>query len=122
MFRRKKRGAGTLKWKGQRALTRKLEAKYGRSRVFSEAAPLWAIGAKGALLRFDIAIPDQKILVEYQGPQHEDPRAMRYFSRTPAKAFRELKKRDALKRELARANGWVLIEHDAGSQLQMGLF
>ena len=55
-------------------------------------------------LELDIWIPKFKIAIEYQGEQHYK----KGFQ--TLKAFKELKKRDAEKKEIAKLNGINLIE------------
>lgn len=51
--------------------------------------------------RFDIYIPSRKIAIEYNGPQHYEP--LELFG--GEEGFRETRRRDEIKRRLARENG-----------------
>ncbi len=80
-----------------------LSGIYGKKRVMRNVHPLWALSEKGVLLEFDIAIPDQNILVEYNGIQHY--KYPNFFHKTK-KEFQKLRKHDKLKKKLAKDNGW----------------
>jgi len=115
-FRRKLRGAPPIRWKTQRRLTSVLREIHGEDAVHSEVCPPWACSPKGALLRYDIAIPALRILVEYHGPQHYSEEAMRWWIRggrnSPGKVRRALSHRqtlDELKEVRAREHGWDLV-------------
>lgn len=58
-------------------------------------------------LRFDYCLPDLKVLIEVQGPQHFSE-LFQGFSGTSL-PLAELQRRDMLKREYAKAHGWDLL-------------
>jgi len=110
-FRLKKRSRGSryIKesfHKSEIELTRLIESYYGKQNVVTEFHPLWAIGSKGALLEYDILIKNKNILIEYSGKQHFE--FIRYFTKS-LKKFEDLKKRDELKKQLAKDNNYKLV-------------
>lgn len=87
-------------------LTKILERYYGHSNVVTSYHPLWAVSDKGALLEYDIAIKDKKILIEYNGEQHY--RFTKLFHETK-KDFVAQQRRDVLKQELAKEHGYKFV-------------
>lgn len=87
-------------------LTKILEQFYGPKNVVTGFHPLWAISVKGALLEFDIYIPDKNLLIEYNGIQHYE--FTQCFHRTKTK-FLLQQRRDKRKARLAKKNGFKLI-------------
>lgn len=87
-------------------LTKIIEKFYGAANVVTSYHPLWAVSRKGALLEFDIYIPEKKILIEYNGIQHYE--FTQCFHRTKTK-FAEQKRRDKRKARLAKKNKFILI-------------
>lgn len=59
----------------------------------------------GSLFRYDFMINDSKTLIEFQGQQHFKP--VERFGGVDA--YRETRRRDALKQRLALENGFVLL-------------
>ena len=87
-------------------LYRNLCKIFGKKNIFRHVHPLWAISKKNVLLEYDVAIPSEKLLIEYDGRQHfEFPN---YFHKT-RKEFLKQKARDKLKSELAKENNWKLV-------------
>ena len=79
---------------------------YGRKHVFKHVHPLWAISSKGVLLEYDVAVPSEKLLIEYDGRQHfEYPN---FFHRSK-KQFLLQVRRDKKKNRLAKKNGFKLV-------------
>ncbi|MFF2244264.1 hypothetical protein ACFVTM_08815 [Arthrobacter sp. NPDC058130] len=73
------------------------------------------------LLRFDFMLPDDEVLIEYDGPFHHSPQYWRYPTETEAEEAHENQRiRDLIKDQWAMENGWRLlrladpatIEHD----------
>lgn len=83
-----------------------LKITFGRENVIASVHPLWAFSSKGVLLEYDVGVPKEKLLVEYNGIQHyEYPN---FFHKT-RQEFEEQKERDKLKIRLAQDNGWHLL-------------
>ena len=79
---------------------------FGVKNVVSGVHPIWALSPKGALMEYDIVVPDEKLLIEYSGMQHfEFPN---YFHKTRSQ-FAAQQMRDKLKVDLAEHHGWRLI-------------
>jgi hypothetical protein len=76
-------------------------------KVDQEVMPLWSQSKKGVLMPFDIAIPEIKVLIEYQGEQH-DKQVKFFFKRK--NTWLAYIGRQTLKRDLAEKNGWKVIE------------
>lgn len=79
---------------------------FGKKNIYRHAHPLWAKSKKNVLLEYDVAIPSEKLLIEYDGKQHFI--FPNYFHKTK-KEFIEQKKRDRFKNTLAKKNDWKLI-------------
>ena len=97
------------KWEGiwpSQASVAKMIEQVGY-KVDQEVRPLWALGDKGALLPYYMAVPELKVLVEYQGEQHYH--RVRLFFKTKA-LWAAFLQRQKLKKELAKQNGWQLVE------------
>jgi len=62
-------------------------------------------------LAFDFIIPDQRILIEFDGIQHREPRTWKTGDTMEAAVarFADIQRRDAMKDEWAVENGWRLI-------------
>lgn len=88
------------------SLAKIIEKFYGPTQVVTGYHPLWAISKKGALLEFDIAIPNKKILIEYNGEQHYH--FISSFHKTKTR-FIEQKRRDKRKETLAKKYNYKLI-------------
>lgn len=58
------------------------------------------------LLRFDFFLPDYNICVEYDGKQHYEP--VEWFNQTE-ETYKSLKRRDKIKNDYCRENGYSLI-------------
>jgi len=105
-LRQKNRGGKWDKiWPTQGNLARAIR-KIGYE-VDQEVMPLWSVSKKGALMPFDIAIPELMILVEYQGEQHQEQ--IKFFFRNK-NLWKAYLKRQKLKRDLAEQNGWTVVE------------
>jgi len=79
---------------------------YGRKNVFRNVHPLWAISSKGVLLEYDVAIPSEKLLIEYDGIQHY--KYPNFFHKTKKEYLAQVR-RDKKKNKLAKDNGWKLV-------------
>lgn len=64
---------------------------------------------KNSKLRFDWVIIELQLVIECQGKQHAQPVNFGGHKRV-SKAFRQLKERDALKKQAALDRGWTYIE------------
>lgn len=74
--------------------------------IYASFHPLWAVSDKGALMEYDICVPEKKILIEYDGPQHYI--FPNRFHKTRGQ-FEEQQLRDKLKENLAIENDWKLV-------------
>ena len=75
--------------------------------VVSEFAfPSWGISRRNGLLRFDIAVPKLKLLLDYNGPQHYEVDGRYVRNR---KELREQKSRDRQKVALSKKANWIYI-------------
>jgi len=88
------------------SLTKVIERFYGPSKVVTGYHPLWAISVKGALLEFDIFIPEKNLLIEYNGIQHYQYTAIFHKTRT---RFLLQKRRDSRKARLAKKHKYNLV-------------
>jgi len=62
------------------------------------------------LLRIDFHLPNHKIVIEFDGPQHERPVTFGKMTQEEAKeAFIRLKRNDKRKNEWAKSNGYKMI-------------
>ncbi len=105
-LRQKKRGGKWhYIWESQAKLAKAIE-KIGY-KVDSEVMPLWSKSKKKVLMPFDMAIPELKVLVEYQGEQHQKRINFFFKSATSWKAYIM---RQEKKKSLAAKNGWTLVE------------
>ena len=104
---RQKKWGGKWKniWPTQASLARALE-KLGY-KVDQEVMPIWSESKKGVLMPFDMAIPELKVLIEYQGEQHE--KRIKPWFRTKARWITYVN-RQKFKQNLAKQNGWVIVE------------
>lgn len=75
--------------------------------VFEEVSFPDCIGSKGAVLRFDIYIPEKKLLIEYDGDQHQK---FDSFYHKSYKEFQERQLYDRLKEIYASGHDFVLIK------------
>lgn len=112
-YRLKKRGNGSstryIKKKHHSheiELTKIIESFYGPNEVVTSYHPLWAVSLKGALLEYDIYVPSQNLLIEYNGIQHY--KYTPFFHKTKVR-FIAQQKRDKLKQNLARIQGHTLV-------------
>lgn len=110
-YRLKKRNTGSRHTseeyhKTEVLLTKLVEDLYGKGNVVTSYHPKWAISAKKVLLEYDICVPNQRLLIEYNGQQHY--KRSRFFQHTQ-KEFSDQKKRDKYKIKAARLNGYKLI-------------
>jgi hypothetical protein len=92
-------------WPTQGSLARAIR-KLGY-KVDQEVMPLWAKSRKNVLMPFDMAIPEIKVLVEYQGEQHTKQIKVFFRRRNLWKAYL---RRQSRKRRLAKENGWRVVE------------
>ena len=88
------------------SLTKIIENYYGPKNVVTGYHPLWAPSTKGALLEYDIFIPDKRLLIEYNGEQHY--RFTPCFHKTKTK-FVAQQRRDRRKARLAKKHDYLLI-------------
>ena len=104
LFRRKGNKPNT-KYKSQHTLYSVCKLLYGK--VFQEVAFPRCYSEKGSLLRFDIYIPDKRILIEYQGDEHY--KFIRFFHRTK-REYKAMLRRDFTKKAFCVKYGYVFIE------------
>ena len=64
------------------------------------------VGVGGKSLTYDFYLPDNNLLIECQGKQHEKP--IEYFG--GEEQFKIQQEHDKRKREYAEANGYKLLE------------
>jgi len=79
---------------------------FKKKNVYRNVHPLWAFSMKHVLMEYDIAIPTENLLIEYDGIQHF--KYPNFFHKTK-EAFNEQVKRDKLKTKLAKDSGSELI-------------
>lgn len=73
-------------------------------------------------LRFDFAIVDRRVLIEFDGPFHFRPIIMPGMTRADAeRALADQQRRDRLKNEWAAANGWQLIRLSRDNRIEEDL-
>lgn len=77
--------------------------------VVQEAIFPWSIGPNGAGYRYDIAVPELKVLVEYDSTLHS--RFIKHFHRN-VKGFLEGQSRDEAKNRMAKRAGWTILRVD----------
>jgi hypothetical protein len=87
-------------------LTKLIEQFYGPKNVVTGFHPLWAISTKGALLEYDIYIPEKRLLIEYNGEQHYQFTPCFHKNKT---RFILQQRRDKRKARLANKNKYILI-------------
>lgn len=87
---------------------------YEKKNVFRNVHPLWAMSTKHVLLEYDIVIPKENLLIEYDGIQHF--KYPNFFHKTK-KDFLNQKYRDELKNKLAKDNNWLLIRFNYNEQI-----
>ena len=93
-------------FKSEAELFKTLKDIFGSSGVMSGVHPIWALSSKGALLEYDIAVKDKKLLIEYNGQQHyEYPNRFHKLK----KYFLAQQRRDKRKEKLAKDNGWKFM-------------
>jgi hypothetical protein len=83
--------------------------KYGYDKrcVYTEVGfPDWALNSKGNPLRFDIAIPSKKVVIEYNGQQHYNHKSIYHHSRDD---YDIQKNNDRDKKDCVKAHGWYFI-------------
>jgi len=102
---RKKLNATATKYKAQHSLYEICKSLYGMA--FEEVAFPQCYSKKGALLRFDIYIPNRRILIEYHGRQHFE--FNKFFHKTK-KGFKNAQLRDLRKKAFCSKFGYILIE------------
>lgn len=93
-----------MKHKGQMKLTRTCRKIFPDLRVFQEVAFPDLVSDKGALLRYDIAVPEFRILIEYHGCTKFE----KFVHRKRARWDRA-KLHDALKKAYAEENEWAFV-------------
>ena len=101
------RGTGRIKVsKAQQALFLDIR-KWSEGRpVFQEVIFPWSLGPKQAGYRYDIVVPDIKLIVEYDSSIHY--KFNKHFHKTQA-GFRIQMIRDQVKDRLARKNGYTIF-------------
>jgi hypothetical protein len=95
--------------KAQKELFLEIKKWAGNLEVVQEVIFPWSIGPKGAGYRYDIVVPDLRLIVEYDSLLHSKYSKHFHHSQTN---FNDLKERDILKTTLARKNGWDIIRVD----------
>jgi len=94
-------------WDKQAKLTETVISLVGKSYVVDEIKfPLWAQGAGGGFLSFDIAVPIYNLLIDYHGEQHYKTNTK--WNRSKASLAKQ-QTNDMLKYTLAPANGWTYM-------------
>jgi len=102
---RRRGNISKIKYQSQRKLYAVCKLLYGK--VFQEVAFPNCYSEKGSLLRFDIYIPDKRILIEYQGDEHY--RFIRYFHKTKS-AYRSMLRRDFRKKVFCLKHDYIFLE------------
>lgn len=110
-FRLKKRNTGSRYTqssyhKAETKLVRILERVYGLSDVFTSFHPVWAVSNKGVLYEYDVCIPSDKLLIEYNGRQHYE--YVPFFHRNYYNFIKQ-QRRDGLKKRMAKKNNYNLV-------------
>lgn len=85
--------------------------------MVQEAIFPWSIGPSGAGYRYDIAVPDLKVLVEYDSTLHS--KFCKHFHGS-IRGFLESQARDSAKDRMARGAGWTILrvdERNPGAEL-----
>lgn len=115
-YRLKKRNTGSRYTqsdyhKTETKLVKLVEKIYGKSNVVTSFHPVWAQSPKKVLYEYDIYIPSENMLIEYNGRQHYE--YVKFFHRKIANFNRQVY-RDRLKKQLAINNGYdlVIIKYD----------
>jgi len=93
-----------VRHKGQMKLTRTCRRIFPDLRVLQEVAFLDLVSDKGALLRYDIAVPEFRILIEYHGCT----KFAKFIHRTLAR-WNRAKLHDDLKKSYAKENEWAFV-------------
>ncbi len=101
------RGRGRIKVsKAQRQLFLDIRKWCSGTQVFQEVIFPWCIGPRGAGYRYDIVVPDLKIIVEYDSSLHY--KFNKHFHKTKA-GFTTQMVRDQVKDKLATAHGYKIF-------------
>jgi hypothetical protein len=87
-------------WVAETRLYHEIRTEFANTSVHHHYSPEW-LGRQ----HLDIAIPDMKIAIEYQGLQHDQPVA--FFG--GEEAFKRTLERDRRKQNLCRRHGWRLL-------------
>lgn len=97
-----------MRYKTQNALTKTCRRIFSGLCIYREVAFPDLTSDKGFLLRYDIAIPEVEILVEYHGCAK-----FVKFVHKRLSSFKRARKHDALKKAYAKHMGWVFVEFTA---------
>ncbi len=115
-FRLKKRNTGSRYTqanfhKAETNLVKLIEHIYGKSKVYTSYHPKWALSPKNVLYEYDIYVPSENLLIEYNGRQHYE--FVPFFHKTMVR-FKRQQQRDKLKSQLAETHGCRLVtfKHD----------
>lgn len=95
--------------KAQRALYLDVKRWVGPRDVCQEVIFPWSIGKTGAGYRYDIVIPDLKMIVEYDSTLHSE--YIKHFHGSKS-GFLGVQIRDQMKNKMAADHGWGLVRVD----------
>ena len=110
-YRLKKRNTGSRYTqanfhKTETNLVKLIEHLYGKSKVCTSFHPKWALSPKNVLYEYDIYVPSENLLIEYNGRQHYE--FVPFFHKTTVR-FKRQQQRDKLKSQLAESHGYRLV-------------
>ncbi len=101
------RGQGRIKVsKAQRSLFIEIRRWCKGTPVFQEVIFPWSIGPRGAGYRYDIVVPDLRLIVEYDSAIHYKFNKHFHKNRT---GFTIQRVRDQVKDRLAKTNGYTIF-------------
>lgn len=101
------------RWKGQSQLVDTVTSIVkglgidSRSIISEVGFPDWGISTGGGLLRYDVAVPKLRLLVDYHGVQHYTPDNR--FHRGNMDKYNRQRDNDKLKAKLSGINGWNYV-------------